>query len=181
MKNYLALGLRLALFVAAVVAMLSVVNVLTRDTVAERKRMEGETARAALLSGTFTELTDYAVPESEADTVTAVYRAEQDGVVTGYCFDVTVKGYNEITMIVGVNTDLTVTGVKILTQTETPGIGSKAVDEQGAYLPQFKGLSSRNLDSVAALSGATVSSKGIKSGVQSAVNVCSTILEGEGK
>ena len=181
MKKYVALGLRLAIFVAAVVLMLALVNMFTRDTIAERQRIEGEMARAALLSGTFIELTDFTVPEEESKTVTAVYRAEQDGTVTGYCFDVTVKGYNEISMIVGVNTDLTVTGVKILSQTETPGIGSKVVEEQGAFLPQFKGLSSRNLDSVVAVSGATVSSKGIQSGVRSAVNVCSLILEGKGE
>lgn len=181
MKQHIALGLRLALFVAAVVAMLSVVNVLTRGTISQRQRLEGEVARSALMSGTFTEMTDFTIPAEEASTVTAVYRAEQDGVVEGYCFDVTVKGYNEITMIVGVNTDLTVTGVKILSQTETPGIGSKAVDESGALLPQFKGLSSRNLNSVAEISGATISSKAIKSGVASAVNVCSVILEGKGE
>ncbi len=181
MKKYLSLGFRLSLFVAAVVLMLSLVNILTRDTIAERQRIAGETARSALLSGTFTEVADFAIPEEEAKTVTAIYQAEENGVVTGYCFDVTVKGYDEITMIVGVNTDLTVTGVKILSQSETPGIGSKAVDEAGSFLPQFKGLSSRNLDSVTAVSGATVSSVGIQSGVRSAVNVCTAILEGKGK
>lgn len=181
MKKYLSLGFRLALFVAVVVLMLSLVNMLTRGTIAERQRIAGETARSELLSGTFTELTDVAIPEGEAKTVTAVYQAEQDGVVTGYCFDVTVKGYDEITMIVGVNPDLIVTGVKVLTQSETPGIGSKAVDENGAFLPQFKGLSYRNLDSVTVVSGATVSSVGIQSGVRSAVNVCSAILEGKGE
>ncbi len=181
MKKYLSLGFRLAIFVSAVVLMLSLVNMLTRNTIAERQRIAGETARAELLPGTFTELVDVSIPEEESKTVTAVYQAEQDGVVIGYCFDVTVKGYDEITMIVGVNTDLIVTGVKILTQSETPGIGSKAVDENGVFLPQFKGLSSRNLDSVAVVSGATVSSVGIHSGVRSAVNVCSAILEGKGE
>ena len=52
MKKYLSLGFRLSLFVAAVVLMLSLVNILTRDTIAERQRIAGETARSALLSGT---------------------------------------------------------------------------------------------------------------------------------
>lgn len=181
MKKYLSLGVRLSLFVAAVVLMLSVVNLFTRDIIVERQRIAGQVAREALLSGSFTEMTDFVIPESEAKAVTAVYRAEQDGTVVGYCFDVTAKGYNEITMIVGINTDLTVTGVKILSQTETPGIGSKAMDENGAFLPQFKGLSARNLDSVTAVSGATVSSVGVQSGVRSALNVCSLILEGKGE
>ncbi len=180
MKKYLSLGFRLALFVAVTVAMLAAVNLFTRDTIAERNRIAGEEARSALLQGSFTEVTDFAVPSDLAGTVTAVYRAEKDGVVTGYCFDVTVKGYNEITMIVGVYGDLSVAGVKILTQTETPGIGSKAVDEAGSYLPQFKGLSSRNLDSVAAVSGATMSSEGIRTGVKAAVDAAKVLLEGKG-
>jgi len=180
-KKHLALGFRLALFVAVVVAMLSAVNMLTRNTIAERNRIAGEEARAALMDGTFTQVTDFSVPEEYADTVTAVYRAEKDGTVIGYCFDVAVKGYNEISMIVGINTDLTVTGVKILAQTETPGIGSKAVDEAGAFLPQFKGLPYRNLDSVETVSGATISSKGIVSGVKASVAVCRAILEGKGE
>lgn len=181
MKKYFALGLRLAAFVAMVVAMLSVVNVFTRDTIARRRNLEGEQARAALMPGSFSEMTDFVVPEDQSNVVTAVYRAEQDGTVVGYCFDVTVKGYNEITMVVGVNTDLTVTGVTILSQAETPGIGSKVVDEEGVFLPQFKSLSSRNLDSVSVISGATISSKAIKNGVSSAVSVCSVILEEKGE
>ncbi len=180
MKKYLSLGFRLALFVAVTVAMLSLVNILTRDTIAERTRLAGEEARASLLQGTFTQLTDFTVPEAEAETVTAVYRAEKDGVVTGYCFDVTVRGYNEMTMIVAVHADMSVAGIKILTQTETPGIGSKAVDEQGSYLPLYKGLSYRSVDSVPAISGATLSSEGIRAGVRSSVNVARVLLEGKG-
>lgn len=181
MKKYIALGLRLALIVAVVVAMLSAVNVFTRDTIANRQALAGQTARSELFSGTFVPMDSDVIPKEFASTVTAVYQVEENGMVTGYCFDVKAKGYDTLTMIVGVNTELIVTGVKILSQAETPGIGSKAVDPEGAYLPQFKGLPSRNLDSVVSLSGATVSSQGIKAGVQSAVDVCTVILEGKGE
>ena len=177
-KQIVALGLRLALFVAAVVAMLSVVNYLTRDTIADRIRAEGEAARSELMQGcTFTEETN--VPFPEDTTVTAVYRAEKEGVFVGYCFDVSVKGYNEIGMIVGVTADGNVTGVKILSQTETPGIGSKAVDETGSYLPLF---AKHDIDSMQQyfVSGATISSKGIWNGVSDAVALCELLTEGQG-
>lgn len=180
MKRHLALGFRLAFTVAVVVAMLSAVNVLTRNRIAERQSAAGQAARSALMEGTFTQVSDFGIPE-EYGTVTAVYQGEKDGVVIGYCFDVTVKGYNEISMIVGIGVDLTVTGVKILSQTETPGIGSKAVDENGTYLPQFKGVSYRNLDSVTAVSGATLSSEGIRKGVSDGIAVCRLLLEGKGE
>lgn len=178
-KQMIALGLRLALFVAVVVAMLSAVNYLTRDTIAERNRVAGETARSALLEGcSFVEVTDVALPEGTS--VTAVYRGEKDGVVMGYCFDVTVKGYNEISMIVGVNVDGSVAGVKILSQSETPGIGSKAVDENGAYLPLFKTMDPEAVRNHF-VSGATISSKGIWSGVNDAVTLFADLGEGKGE
>ena len=178
-KQMIALGLRLALFVAVVVAMLSVVNYFTRDTIAERQRVAGETARGALLEGcTFALVSD--VPLPEGTTVTAVYRGEKDGALVGYCFDVTVKGYNEISMIVGVFADGKVAGVKILSQSETPGIGSKAVDENGAYLPLFQSM---DLDAMRNnfVSGATISSKGIWNGVNDAVTLCDMLTEGKGE
>lgn len=181
MKNYLSLGLRLALFVSFVVAMLAGVNLLTEDVIAERQEKEGQAARQKLLAGTFTKMPEDCIPTEEAAIVTAVYQGEENGIVTGYCFDVTVKGYNSIQMIVGINSDLTITGIQILSQTETPGIGSKAVDESGAFLAQFKGLSSRNLESVTMISGATFSSEGIRTGVESAVRTCRSIVEGKGE
>lgn len=181
MKNYLSLGFRLALFVSLVAAMLSVVHLLTKDAIADRQEKEGQAARQQLISGTFTKMPQECIPAEELATVTAVYRGEENGIVTGYCFDVTVKGYNTIQMIVGINPDLTITGIKILSQSETPGIGSKAVDESGAFLSQFKGLSSRNLESVTMISGATFSSGGIRTGVESAVRTCRGILEGKGE
>lgn len=174
-----SLGLRLALFVAVVVAMLAAVNVLTRDTIAERKRVAGETARSSLMAGcTFSQVADAELPEDTS--VTAVYRAEKDGVFMGYCFDVSVKGYNEISMVVGVGADLNVTGVKILSQTETPGIGSKAVDENGVYLPLFKTV---NVDAMQShfVSGATISSKGIWTGVNDSVTLCSILMKEKGE
>ncbi len=180
MKKYLALGFRLAVFVAAVVAMLAAVNYVTQDTIAERQRIQGEIARSSLMEGTFSPVSEVDFPE-DLNSVTSVYRAEKDGLVTGYCFEVTAKGYNEITMIIGVNSDLTVAGIRILSQTETPGIGSKATDENGVFLPQFKGLTSRNLDTVVAVSGATLSSGGIRQGVADAVEACRLILEGKGE
>lgn len=177
-KQMFSLGFRLALFVAVVVAMLSCVNYFTRDTIAERERLAGESARSALLEGcTFAEQTDVILPENTA--VTAVYRGEKDGTLMGYCFDVTVKGYNKINMIVGVTADGNVAGVKILSQSETPGIGSKAVDENGAYLPLFETM---DLASVRNhfVSGATISSKGIWNGVNEALTLFSQLSEGRG-
>ena len=173
-KQMIGLGVRLALFVSVVVAMLSFVNFLTRDTIAQRKQQAGEAAREELMKDcSFSREDDLALPENSG--ITAVYRAEKDGILMGYCFDISVKGYNEISMIVGVDVNLTVTGVKILSQTETPGIGSKAVDEDGIFLPKFENQTKPA--SVETVSNATISSKGIRQGVVDCVAFCEEILE----
>ena len=40
-------------------------------------------------------------------------------------------------MMVGINKDMTVSGVKILSMSETPGLGAKAGDE--SFINQYKG------------------------------------------
>ena len=119
--------------------MLSVVNVFTRDTVANRQALAGQTARSELFSGTFVPMDSDVIPKEFASTVTAVYQVEENGMVTGYCFDVKAKGYDTLTMIVGVNTELIVTGVKILSQAETPGRSRRGVSSpiQRASFPKL--------------------------------------------
>ena len=83
-----------------------------------------------------------------------------------------------IVMIVGVDTDLTVTGVSIVKASETAGIGSKVIDNEATSagtgaLDQFVGKSGagtlvvkQNIDAV---TGATVSTKGVTKGVNAAL------------
>lgn len=173
LKKMFGLGAILALFVAVVVAMLSLVNYFTRDIISENLRVKGVEARSELMEGCDFSEAEAKIPEDSS--VTAVYRAEKDGVCVGYCFDVSAKGYNEITMIVGVDLNLAVTGIKILSNTETPGIGSKAVD--ASYLDSFIGA--QDADAVESVSGATLTSKGVKTGIADSIRLCEALLEAE--
>lgn len=180
MKTYLNLAGRLALIVAVVVLMLAGVNKLTADTIAEAEQAEGKAARGALLpDAEFTLLPEEDIPAEYRETVTAVYRAEKDGAFAGYCMDVTVIGYGgEVKLVVGLNGDLTVTGVKVISHSETSGIGSKAVDENGALLSQMKGKTSSGAADAVPISGATISSKAVKDGVLDALSVGEALQKG---
>lgn len=180
MKQALNLAFRLALIVAVTAAMLVGVNAATSGIIAEREEAEGAAARASLISGTFRQLSSEELPADCPKTVTAVYAAENGGTLSGYCMYVSVNGFGgSISMVVGMDADLTVTGVRILSDSETPGIGSKAVAEDGTFLPQFRGLSTRNLTGISAVSGATISSKAVIGGVNDAVSV-GAALRGKG-
>jgi electron transport complex protein RnfG len=83
-------------------------------------------------------------------------------------------------MMVGVDTDGIVTGVSIVSNSETKGIGSKVMSNVNGVLDQFKGKSAadgtlsvgKNVD---AISGATVSSRGVTTGVNAALAVAGVI------
>ena len=108
-----------------------------------------------------------------------VYEVQSGGDTIGYAFKVTASGsQGNIVMIVGVDTDLTVTGVSIVKASETAGIGSKVMNNEATSagtgaLDQFVGKSGagtlavkQNIDAV---TGATVSTKGVTKGVNAAL------------
>ena len=90
---------------------------------------------------------------------------------TGYVVGVTVSGYvDEISMLVGVSNDGKVTGLQVRDMAETYGLGRQALTDW-EFLAQFLNNTGDaevggNID---ALTGATVTSKAIARGINSAV------------
>ena len=107
-------------------------------------------------------------------TVTALSEAVQDGSPVGYVAEVATNGFGgAIDMVVGLTTDGTVTGVAVISHSETPNVGSKVVDDQ-SVLDRFAGLTGEITvnsgdNRVDAVSGATTSSKAVTAGVNAAI------------
>lgn len=79
-------------------------------------------------------------------------------------------------MVVGVGTDGTVTGVSIISMSETSGLGANASKE--SFRGQFVGKSgelavSKDGGEIDALTGATITSRAVTSGVNTALVVAS--------
>ena len=94
---------------------------------------------------------------------------EFDGKKTTVAFETSGKGYGgDIGVIVAVNVETDeIVGVGVTTHSETPGLGSRAKDDPG-FSAQFRGLSIKDPIQVSsdggqidALSGATISSRGV--------------------
>lgn len=102
----------------------------------------------------------------EDTNIRAAYKAEN-----GYAVFVTPQGYTgEILMLVGVSNEGTVTGLQVQQMTESYGLGANALSDC-EFLFQFLNTDGNaevgtNVD---ALTGATVTSKAITRGVNSAV------------
>lgn len=145
-----------------VALLLSAVNAVTKDVIAENSTKKQSEAILRI----FTEGTDV-VPYADTDNVWLVY---QNDTVLGYCAAVTPAGYvDDISMMVGVDEAGQVVGVQIVDMSETSGIGTKTKND--SFLDQFIGKSGvltvgENIDGI---TGATYSSRGVTEGVNMAL------------
>lgn len=174
-----------------VAALLGGVNAVTADRIAAINLANTETALRAVAptANEFAalELSDKMTAAASANgaKLTEAYEVKVGGESAGYAFKVVASGsQGNIEMIVGVDADNAVTGVSIVSNKETSGIGSKVMENKAlpsgtGVLDQFIGMSGagsltvgKNVD---AISGATVSSKGVTKGVNAALAVAEAL------
>ena len=162
---YLRIGGALLLVCAVVALVLSLVNNVTRDRIAQNEVKQKKDAIIALFGSEKVEYTELDRIESDGENVDALYRVTRDGVTLGYCVSVRSPGFGgDVSMMVAMTEEKTVLGVKIVSMSETPGIGTKVDDAE--YLSQYAGadlsLTAADVDMV---SGATKSSRAVLNGV----------------
>ena len=101
----------------------------------------------------------------EDENITAVYKAD-----TGYVIETVTAGYaGDIRMLVGVDNNGGVTGLVVRELEETYGLGREALSDTG-FLGQFLNTTGEAAvgEDVDAITGATVTSKAVAKGVNSA-------------
>jgi Na+-translocating ferredoxin:NAD+ oxidoreductase subunit G len=82
--------------------------------------------------------------DGEGKDVT-VYRAMKGGKVTGLAYEIRGSGYaGEIKLMLGVDAEGKVLGVRVLAHKETPGLGDKIEVKKGDWILRFTGLSLGN-------------------------------------
>lgn len=174
-----------------VAALLGGVNAVTADRIAAINLANTETALKAVAAAAdefaAMELSDAMTAAASANgaKLTEAYEVREGGANAGYAFKVVASGsQGNIEMIVGVDGDGLVSGVSIVSNKETSGIGSKVMENNAlssgtGVLDQFIGMSGagslavgKNVD---AISGATVSSKGVTKGVNAALAVAEAL------
>jgi electron transport complex protein RnfG len=102
-----------------------------------------------------------------------IFYCFQDNRLIGRAVEVETKGYGGfMKVLVGINLDNTVRGVRVLSHNETRGIGSRATEP--SYLSQFENLRLEQLafkpqGKVEAITGATISSRAILEAVKEAL------------
>ena len=184
--------LTVTLFVTCVVVafLLGLVNGVTAGPIAEINQQKTQEAMLAVVSDpdntTFSEAplenTQAMVDAASAagGTLGDIYEVQAGGQAAGYAVTVSASGsQGTIEMMVGVDAEGTVTGVSIVSHSETSGIGTKVMGNEPTasgvgVLDQFIGKSAADGTlsvgtNVDAITGATVSTRGVTTGVNAAL------------
>ena len=157
---------------AVVALLLGIVNQVTAPIIAEIQAEKTAAAMSQVLPAE-----EYQPVETDYPNVTAMNRTLSGGETVGYVVEVTASGFGgTMSMVVGVDVDGAVTGVSVTDHSETANIGTKVVDDQ-AVLDRFIGMShvdgeitvNAGTNRFDGVSGATVSSRGVTAGVNTAL------------
>lgn len=169
-KYYLKISLTLLVICACVAVLLSSVNMLTKGRIEQNELEQTRSAIAELFPG---DISYTAADIAYSEPLTSVCEVtDANGALEGYCVFGSVQGFKaEITFIAAIDPDGTLIGVKVISNSETAGLGSK-ISEAG-YLAQYAGKSgtlalSHDVDAVA---GATISSRALLEGINAALGL----------
>ena len=185
--------LTVTLFVTCVIVagLLGLVNQVTAPNIAAINKEKTETAMKAVVAdpegSTFSdalEITEEmnAAASAAGGSVTEAYEVQAGGAAAGYAIKVVASGsQGNIEMMVGVDAEGTVTGVSVVDSSETAGIGTKVTENEPlasgvGVLEQFIGKSAADGTltvgtNVETITGATVSTRGVTTGVNTALAV----------
>jgi len=184
-RDYIRLAGVLLLVCAIAAAGLGYTNAVTYEKIQEQLVIASDEARKTVLPGAdaFEKLDDSTFSALKSNDkykfVTEIYTAKAGGSIIGYAVKVAPKGYaGAIDVVVGVTADGSVQGIKVGNNNETPGLGKNAATPK--FQDQFGGKTWGNPinviksgtpkdNEIAALAGATITSRAIADGVNQAL------------
>ncbi len=178
--------------------LLGFVHQVTESPIQEQQRLREEKACEAVFEEAESFDTSYEMPDDgvvsdfPADVIDKVIPAlDQDGKVLGHVLTVTSgEGYGgDIQFMMGVSNDGELTGLEILSISETAGLGMKAREPE--FLDQFAGKKAESLtytksgaaadNEIDAISGATITTKAMTNGVNAGLAYFHERLKEEGE
>ncbi len=169
-RNALALGG----VIAGTIVVLSTVS-FTTEYATQQQTMAAEEALLQQVMPQADVIAEAPYRSPDAVAISAAYDASS---LVGYCVEVQVAGFGgQINMMVGVNVNGQVTGIAILSHSETMNMGTQALTEH--YFQEFVGksgtLTTSGNNAVDTVSGATITSKAIIEGVNRALQIVATL------
>ncbi len=178
-KNTLIL---VAITLVAGLALAMVYEVTKEPIAAAEKKAQDDAYRMVMPEADSFSVVDQTVPMENLNGVTVNEcrsATDADGNFLGYILNVTsANGYGgDITLAVGVEADLTITGISVISQSETAGLGAKCTNAD--FTDQFKGIAGfvgfgktdlPESNQINAISGATITTKAVTEAVNTAIS-----------
>lgn len=172
------LGGILLLIAAVVGTTVAFVHASTKEQILLNNMVNEEDILAVVPS--FDSVTNVTEDYEAVDNLLEIYEVEEGGAVIAYVYKTSGRGYDPepVEVLTGIGIEGSVLGIKVMKQSETPGLGSLIQDED--FISRFRDRSIESLlqvvksapsndNEVQALSGATASSAAVVSAVNVAI------------
>ena len=166
------------LIITAVAAMLlGVVSETTKEAIAAQSAKTEQAAMEAVLPGEgieFETLLDTANGDAPDGTISKVSKATVNGELYGYVITTNPSGFSgAVVTMVGIDAEGVITGLRVLSHAETPGLGALATDP--SFYEQFAGKSgkvavTKDGGEIQAITSATITSRAVSSGATEALD-----------
>jgi len=176
-KSILNITLRLFIVCTIIAAVVAGVNALTAEKISANEQKEINDTIAKV----FTEGKIEKISEGDSESsVSAIYgiKDSSEGSTVGYSVICAPKGFGgEIKMMVAFDYEKNIKAIRIMSHSETPGIGDK-VQKDESFAAQFEGRSQEmtyGVDGIDKISGSSKSSGAVLNGVNDAIAALAAI------
>jgi electron transport complex protein RnfG len=171
MKEIVKYGFTLALICIIAAGLLSGVSLLTKSKIISQAQAEEEASLREVMP-----LAMHFEAVKPKDDILYYKAHDKEGKLIGVAFKASGKGYSStIETMVGMLKDGTITAIKVLSQNETPGLGARVAEPE--FTGQFENL--KNISSVNAITGATISSRAVTDSVQKKAGEIKALINNE--
>jgi len=188
MKENFKLAMVLAIIVGISTALLAFTYAITKGPI-ENTRIENErnAMKEIMESATDFQKIEIASPDLNP-SILEINKATAGNETLGYTFTLSIKGYGGfIKYLIGIDVNSRLTGMKVLSHSETPGLG--AISTTKEFQSQFASKSVENGinyvksgtpkdDEISAITGATITTKAITKGINDAIDYYNENLKG---
>lgn len=182
MKEIIKLGLKLLLICLVSATLLAVTNEMTKGPIQAQRDAASQAARQEVLATAdeFVELDEATFTALLATNpkVLEVFMGKAAGVDVGYVIKTAPVGFGgPVTVITGISLEGKLTGVRVGSHTETPGLGGIVTEER--YYGQYADMMTDEVivskiektdTAIKAIAGATISSQAVTDGVNDSIN-----------
>ena len=187
MKRNFKLGGILLIITMISGLLLGFANDLTKEAILENSKISKDDLNYIMPAAE--KIQDTTIELDEESNIKELYEAVSGNDTIGYVMKINVKGFHgPIDFVIAISKDDKVTGMKVLSHNETPGLGAKITEDK--FMQRFKDKPATDYleavkvtpnkdNEVEAISGATTSSKASVSAVNEAITFYLESIKGE--